>query len=135
MGSISKVAIRNEIHSLVDQLPDSLNGEKLVWFEGGFPRRDGTGLFSMPKFSLKAGSPTKGSAPVGVTSAVHDRIPVIVDPDGYHQWLASSEPKVPNCDGLQLSSPLLPKRQALAPSAPEHSSHMHVANAAKVVST
>ena len=37
MGSISKVAIRNEIHSLVDQLPDSLNGEKLVWFEGGFP--------------------------------------------------------------------------------------------------
>jgi hypothetical protein len=49
----------------------------------GFARRDRTGLFSMPKCSLKAGSPSKGSAPVGVTSAVHDRISVIVDPDGY----------------------------------------------------
>jgi hypothetical protein len=135
MGSISKVAIRNEIHSLVDQLPDSLNGEKLVWFEGGFPRRDGTGLFSMPKFSLKAGSPTIRFCASRRDLCRSRRIPVIVDPDGYHQWLASSEPKVPNCDGLQLSSPLLPKRQALAPSAPEDSSRMHVANAAKVVST
>jgi hypothetical protein len=76
----------------------------------------------------------KGSAPVGVTSAVHDRMPVIVDPDGYDQCLASSEQQVANRDELQTSSPLLHKPQSLAPSAPGNCSGTHVSNAAKVVS-
>jgi len=52
-----------------------------------FPRRDRTGLFSIAKFSLKAGSPSKRFGPVAVISTVHDRMPVILDPDGYDLWL------------------------------------------------
>src|SRR5260370_26578178 len=100
----------------------------------GSARRLTTGFFSTIKFSRKAGSSSKGSAPVGVTSAVHDRMPVILDPDGCDQWLASSGQQVANRDGRQTSSPLLHKPQSLAPSAPANCSGTQFSNAAKVVS-
>jgi SOS response associated peptidase (SRAP) len=53
----------------------------------GSPRRSGTALFSRAQFSSEAGSPSKGSAPVGLTLPIHDRMPVILDPDGYDLWL------------------------------------------------
>jgi len=34
-----------------------------------------------------AGQSGKGFETVAVTSAIHDRIPVILDPDGYNLWL------------------------------------------------
>jgi putative SOS response-associated peptidase YedK len=43
-------------------------------------------LFSSAEFSPEAGSLGKGFGPV-VTSAVHDRMPVILDPDCYDLWL------------------------------------------------
>jgi hypothetical protein len=45
-ASILKLIFWKLIDGRVDfvliALPDSLNGEKLVWFESGFPRRDRT---------------------------------------------------------------------------------------------
>jgi hypothetical protein len=43
-------------------------------------------LFSSAEFSPEAGSLGKGFGPV-VTAAVHDRMPVILDPVGYELWL------------------------------------------------
>jgi hypothetical protein len=52
----------------------------------GFPRRAITGFFSVAEFISGAGSLGKGFGPVE-TSAVHDRMPVIPNPDGYDLWL------------------------------------------------
>jgi hypothetical protein len=57
-----------------------------VLVQKGFPRGAITGFFSVAEFVSKAGSLGKGFVPV-VTSAVHDRMPVIVDPDSYDVWL------------------------------------------------
>ena len=48
----------------------------------GSPRRSGTALLSRARFSSEAGPPSKGFGPV-VTSAVHDRMPAILDPKSY----------------------------------------------------
>jgi putative SOS response-associated peptidase YedK len=40
----------------------------------------------VPDFRRSLGSLTKGFGPA-VTSAVHDRMPVILDPDAFELWL------------------------------------------------
>jgi hypothetical protein len=53
----------------------------------GSLRRFATGFFSETELSHEAGPPSKGFGPV-VTSAVHDRMPVILDPDAFELWFA-----------------------------------------------
>jgi hypothetical protein len=55
----------------------------------GFATGPATGFFSTTEFSHKAGSPSKGFGAV-VTSPIHDRMPVILDPDAYNLWLDPS---------------------------------------------
>jgi putative SOS response-associated peptidase YedK len=41
----------------------------------------------MPNFRTSLGSPSKGFGPAGLAFPIHDRMPIILDPDGCELWL------------------------------------------------